>query len=76
VTIRSGAVVTGLPYLRLATALLQRMRLAAPAGGITSAGRITPAARITPAGGIWEAADIQWWWRQERPLTAMGTCSG
>ena len=19
-----------------------------------------------PAGGIWEAADIQWWWRQER----------
>lgn len=19
-----------------------------------------------PEGGIWEAADIQWWWRQER----------
>jgi hypothetical protein len=54
VTIRSGVVVTGLPYFRLATTLLQRMRRATPAGGITS------------AGGIWEAADIQWWWRQER----------
>jgi GNAT superfamily N-acetyltransferase len=21
----------------------------------------------SPDGGIWEAADIQWWWRQERP---------
>ena len=56
-TIRSGVVVTGLPYLRLATTLLQRMRLATPAG---------PAGGIPPAGGIWEAADIQWWWRQER----------
>jgi predicted N-acetyltransferase YhbS len=60
VAIRSGVVITGLPYLRLATTLLQRMRLATPAGEITSAGG------ITPAGAIWEAADIQWWWRQER----------
>jgi GNAT superfamily N-acetyltransferase len=60
VTIRSGVVITDLSYLRLATTLLQRMRLATPAGGIT------PAGTITPAGGIWEAADIQWWWRQER----------
>ena len=22
----------------------------------------------SPDGGIWEAADIQWWWRQERGL--------
>jgi hypothetical protein len=47
-------VVAGLPYLRLATTLLQRMRLATLAGVIAS------------AEPIWEAADIQWWWRQER----------
>jgi GNAT superfamily N-acetyltransferase len=40
--------VTGPRYLRLATTLLQRMRLA------------------SAAGGIWEAADVQWWSRQER----------
>jgi hypothetical protein len=39
---------TDAEYLRLATALLQRMR------------------NDSPAGGIWEAADVQWWWRQER----------
>jgi predicted N-acetyltransferase YhbS len=39
---------TGADYLRLATALLQQMRL------------------DSPAGGIWEAADVQWWSRQER----------
>ncbi len=21
----------------------------------------------SPIGGVWEAADVQWWWRQERP---------
>jgi GNAT superfamily N-acetyltransferase len=41
-------VVTGQEYLPLATRLLQRMRLA------------------SPAGGIWEAADLQWWSREER----------
>jgi GNAT superfamily N-acetyltransferase len=39
----------GQEYLRLATTLLQRMRLA------------------SPEGGIWEAADIQWWSRLDRP---------
>jgi GNAT superfamily N-acetyltransferase len=39
---------TGPVYLRLATALLQQMRL------------------DEPTGGIWEAADVQWWSRQER----------
>jgi predicted N-acetyltransferase YhbS len=38
----------GLEYLRLATGLLQRMRV------------------DSPTGGIWEAADVQWWSRQER----------
>jgi GNAT superfamily N-acetyltransferase len=38
----------GPEYLRLASTLLQRMRLA------------------SPEGGIWEAADIQWWWRREQ----------
>jgi hypothetical protein len=48
VDIEPGVLVSGLRYLELATTLLQRMRLA------------------EPAGGIWEAADIQWWWRQDR----------
>ncbi|MGH3152119.1 MAG: GNAT family N-acetyltransferase [Streptosporangiaceae bacterium] len=46
--IEPGVLVTGLRYLELATTLLQRMRLA------------------EPAGGIWEGADVQWWWRRER----------
>jgi predicted N-acetyltransferase YhbS len=46
--------VTGPRYLRLATTLLQRMRLA------------------SPAGGIWEAADVQWWSRQERATDSDG----
>jgi predicted N-acetyltransferase YhbS len=50
----SGVVVTGAPYLELATALLQRIRLA------------------RPTGGVWEAADIQWWWRGERPTDQDG----
>src|SRR5579863_1732650 len=45
----SGPVVrTDADALRLATVLLQRMRV------------------DSPAGGIWEAADVQWWSRQER----------
>jgi predicted N-acetyltransferase YhbS len=40
--------VSGLEYLRLATALLQRARLA------------------DAEAGIWEAADLQWWWRTPR----------
>lgn len=48
------AVVRGREYLRLATTLLQRVRLA------------------SPCGGIWEAADIQWWSRQERSTDADG----
>jgi GNAT superfamily N-acetyltransferase len=44
----SAVIVTGVPYLALATTLLQRMRLA------------------RPTGGIWEAADVQWWWREQR----------
>lgn len=38
----------GRDYLALATALLQRVRLA------------------DPEGGVWEAADLQWWWRMPR----------
>src|SRR5215213_3884555 len=38
----------GLEYLALATALLQRARLA------------------DPDAGVWEAADLQWWWRTPR----------
>jgi predicted N-acetyltransferase YhbS len=41
-------------YLKLATTLLQRMRLAAGTGG------------------IWEAADVQWWSRQERATDEPG----
>lgn len=41
-------------YLRLATALLQWMRLS------------------WPDGGVWEAADVQWWWRAERPTDRPG----
>lgn len=26
----------------------------------------------SPDGGIWEAADLQWWWRQERPSDRHG----
>ncbi len=48
------AVVRGSEYLRLATTLLQHMRLA------------------SPSGGIWEAADVQWWSRQERSTDADG----
>jgi predicted N-acetyltransferase YhbS len=39
---------SGLDYLRLATQLLQRARLA------------------DPDAGLWEAADLQWWWRRPR----------
>lgn len=39
---------TGYEALMLATALLQRVRLA------------------HPSAGLWEAADVQWWWRQPR----------
>ena len=39
---------SGLDYLRLATQLLHRVRLAAPEAG------------------LWEAADLQWWWRKPR----------
>jgi predicted N-acetyltransferase YhbS len=39
---------SGLEYLTLATALLQRARLA------------------DPDAGVWEAADLQWWWRSAR----------
>ena len=39
---------SGLDYLRLATRLLQRVRLA------------------DPEAGLWEAADLQWWWRRPR----------
>ena len=38
----------GLEYLQLATALLQRDRLA------------------HPTAGVWEAADLQWWWRRDQ----------
>jgi predicted N-acetyltransferase YhbS len=40
---------TGLEYLRLATELLRRARLA------------------DAEAGLWEAADVQWWWRTPRP---------
>jgi ribosomal protein S18 acetylase RimI-like enzyme len=43
----------GLDYLALATALLQRARLAAPEAG------------------LWEAADLQWWWRTPRRSDAV-----
>ena len=39
-------VVRGAEFLRLATRLLQHMRLTATSGG------------------IWEAADVQWWYKQ------------
>ncbi|MCL4258482.1 MAG: GNAT family N-acetyltransferase [Anaerolineales bacterium] len=39
----------GYEALQLATALLQRARLA------------------DPLAGVWEAADVQWWWRSPRP---------
>jgi predicted N-acetyltransferase YhbS len=45
---------SGLEYLALATELLQRARLA------------------DPAGGVWEAADLQWWWRTPRRSDAIG----
>jgi GNAT superfamily N-acetyltransferase len=48
------ALVTGSEYLRLATTLLQRMRLA------------------SATGGIWEAADLQWWFRRERSTDSRG----
>jgi len=44
----------GPDYLRRATTLLQRMRLA------------------SATGGIWEAADVQWWSRRERPTDRLG----
>jgi len=25
-----------------------------------------------PSGGVWEAADLQWWWRQQRPTDEFG----
>jgi predicted N-acetyltransferase YhbS len=49
VTVRDGA-----RYLDLATALLQRMRLA------------------SAEGGIWEAADLQWWYRRQRATDRAG----
>ena len=39
---------SGLEYLDLVTALLQRAR------------------RAEPTGGVWEAADLQWWWRRDQ----------
>jgi hypothetical protein len=39
---------SGLEYLRLVTALLQRAR------------------RSNPTGGLWEAAELQWWWRRDQ----------
>lgn len=48
------AVVGGADYLRLATRLLQQIRLR------------------SAEGGIWEAADVQWWSRQERPTDSYG----
>ena len=39
---------SGLEYLQLVTALLQRAR------------------RSNPTGGLWEAADLQWWWRRDQ----------
>ena len=39
---------TGLPRLTAVTALLHRIRLK------------------EPRGGVWEAADMQWWWRRPR----------
>src|SRR5579862_6824357 len=39
---------SGYEALMLATALLQRVRLA------------------DPCAGLWEAADVQWWWREPR----------
>ena len=44
---------SGLDYLSLATALLQRARLA------------------HPEAGVWEAADLQWWWRTPRRSDAI-----
>lgn len=41
-------VLTGLERLTAVTALLHRIRLK------------------EPRGGVWEAADLQWWWRQPR----------
>ena len=45
--------VSGLDYLALATALLQRARLA------------------DAEAGVWEAADLQWWWRLPRASDAI-----
>jgi GNAT superfamily N-acetyltransferase len=39
---------SGLEYLELVTALLQRGR------------------RADPTSGLWEAADLQWWWRRDQ----------
>ena len=39
---------TGLERLTAVTALLHRIRLK------------------EPRGGVWEAADMQWWWRRPR----------
>jgi GNAT superfamily N-acetyltransferase len=44
---------SGLEYLRLATELLQRARLA------------------DAEAGVWEAADLQWWWRTPRRSDAI-----
>lgn len=44
----------GIERLNLATALLQRARLA------------------DPQAGVWEAADLQWWWRTPRHSDAIG----
>jgi len=39
---------SGLEYLALVTAMLQRAR------------------RANPTAGVWEAADLQWWWRRDQ----------
>src|SRR5215216_4265016 len=44
---------SGLEYLALATALLQRVRL------------------TDADAGLWEAADLQWWWRTPRRSDAI-----
>ena len=45
---------SGLDYLRLATRLLRRVRLA------------------DAEAGLWEAADLQWWWRTARSTSRAG----
>lgn len=52
---------SGLEYLAGATSLLQRVR---------SAESTASARAASGASAVWEAADIQWWWRKPRPTDA------